>query len=240
MGIYGINIPIENPDDYIRETIEIFTIPTFSQFQPYYTHLHVSTDDLQKDPTNYFGGRDSVDRTAYLLPEFKNQKLMFVENVKYDNSGTLNYDGVAGYALGGLLPYNNSSLMQQMMLGNATSKLYDQMYPKLTWDFEEPNRLVIYNKIVSNSLDITLAFQHQKNLATIPKTAEESFFKLALCDCEINFYELAKHWDNMETALGNINLKIENWQDAESRRQAIIDEWSGTYHFDLPDSVVYK
>ena len=49
MGIYGISIPIENPDEYIRETIELFTIPTFSIYEPYYDHLHVSTDDLQKE-----------------------------------------------------------------------------------------------------------------------------------------------------------------------------------------------
>ena len=52
MGIYGISLPIENPDEYIRETIETFTLPTFSIYYPYYDHFHVSTDDLKKDEKN--------------------------------------------------------------------------------------------------------------------------------------------------------------------------------------------
>ena len=39
MGIYGIHLPVDNVDDFIREVIEITTIPTFSVYQPYYDLL---------------------------------------------------------------------------------------------------------------------------------------------------------------------------------------------------------
>ena len=235
MGIYGISIPIENPDEYIRETIELFTIPTFSIYEPYYDHLHVSTDDLQKEEKY-----SNTDRSAYILPSFTNRKLITVADVKYDDTGMLNYSGVVGYAIAGLLPYNNSSLMQQAMLTNVTSQLYSVMYPKLTFEFIEPCTLIIYNQIISNSLDITLAFQHHKSLATIPQTAEKAFFDLALYDCEANFYQIAKHWDKIETALGTISLNIDDWADAENKRNELLSEWDNTYHLDIPDSIVYK
>ena len=236
MGIYGISLPIEDVNGYIREIIELFTIPTFSLYQPYYQHFHVNTDELQKDPRH----EASSDRSAYLLPLFENQKLINVADVKYDDTQSLNYSGVAGYALIGLMPYTNTSLYQQAMLTQATSQLYSHMYPRLTYDFIEPRTLIIYNQIVSNSLDITLAFEHHKSLATIPYTCEKSFFDLALYDSMINFYQIAKHWDTIETSLGNINLKIEDWAEAESRRNELLNEWDNTYHMDVPDTIVYK
>lgn len=237
MGIYGISIPIDDPNGYLRETIELITIPTFSVYQPYYDHLYVSTNELQK-AERYRD--DGVDRTYYILPTFNTRKLIGVADVKYSDTGTLNYSGVAGYALTGLLPYNNSSLLQQAMLTNVTSQLYSNMYPRLTFDFIEPSTLVLYNQIVSNSLDITLAFEHHKSLATIPQTAEPSFFELALCDCMINFYQIAKHWGTIETSIGNINLNIDDWAQAEDRRKSLLEEWDNTYHLDIPGSIVYK
>lgn len=235
MGIYGISLPIENPDEYIRETIETFTLPTFSIYYPYYDHFHVSTDDLKKDEKN-----SNTDRSIYILPPFPNRKLIGVADVKYDDTGVINYSGVAGYAIAGLLPYNNSSLLQQAMLTNVTSQLYSAMYPRLTFEFIEPCTLIIYNQIVSNSLDITLSFEHHKSLSTIPLTAEKSFFDLALYDCEINFYQIAKHWDKIETAIGTISLNIEDWAEAESKRNELLSDWDNSYHLDVPDSIVYK
>ena len=236
MGIYGISLPIDDVNKYIEETIQLVTIPTFSIYQPYYDHLHVNVDDLQKVPIF----DQSADRSAYILPDFKNRKLLTVADVKYDDTGILNYSGVAGYAIAGLLPYNNSSLMQQAMLTNVTSQLYSMMYPKLTYEFIEPCTLILYNQIVSNTLDITLAFEHHKSLATIPQTAETSFFELALCDCEINFYQIAKHWKSIETAIGTVNLDIDDWADAQNRRQELLNEWDNLYHLDIPGSIVYK
>ena len=237
MGIYGISIPIDDPDNYIREIIETVTIPTFSQYQPYYDYLYCKTDDLRKAPE--YDNKTS-DSSAYLLPEFKNRRLIAVVDVAYADTGVISYDGVAGYAISGILPYSNSSLLQQAALTNVTSHLYQTMYPRMTFDYIEPNTLIIYNKIVSNSLKIMLAFEHHKSLATIPYTAEQSFFDLALLDCETQFYQLAKHWDNIETAIGNINLKIEDWQDAESRRTDLLNQWADVYHLDVPYSIIYK
>ena len=126
------------------------------------------------------------------------------------------------------------------MLTNVTSQLYSMMYPKLTYEFIEPCTLILYNQIVSNTLDITLAFEHHKSLATIPQTAETSFFELALCDCEINFYQIAKHWKSIETAIGTVNLDIDDWADAQNRRQELLSEWDNLYHLDIPGSIVYK
>lgn len=237
MGIYGISLPIENVNDFIRETIEMITIPTFSLYQPYYQTLHINTSDLQKDPRY---DDTSSEKSAYLLPLFETQKLLTVADVQYSDNQSFNYNGVAGYALIGLMPYTNTSLIQQSMLSNVTSQMYQNMYPRLTYDFIEPRTLIIYNQIVSNSLAITLSFEHHKSLATIPSTCDKSFFDLALYDCMINFYQIAKHWSSIETSIGTINLHIDEWQDAESKRTELLNEWDNTYHLDIPNTIIYK
>lgn len=235
MGIYGITLPIENPDQYIMETIEIVTLPTFSIYQPYYEHLHVNTAELRKNET-----LSNNEMTAYILPTFETRNLIAVVDVKYDTNASAYYTGIDAYSIAGLSPYGGSTLMQQIMLSNVRSQTYGQMYPKITFDFMEPCTLLIYNQIISNSLDITLSFEHHKSLATIPKTAEKSFFELALYDCMINFYQIAKRWNGIETVHGTLNLNIEDWADAENKRNELLGEWDNLYHLDIPDSIIYK
>ena len=35
------------------------------------------------------------------------------------------------------------------------------------------------------------------------------------------------------TAIGTINLKIDDWANAESERKELIDNWDNTYHLDF-------
>ena len=37
----------------------------------------------------------------------------------------------------------------------------------------------------------------------------------------------------LSTALGNINLKLDDWANAESERKELINRWGDTYHMDM-------
>ena len=238
MGIYGIHLPVDNVDDFIREIIEITTVPTFSVYQPYYDLLYVDVNDLQRAEEYDNNERNGV---GYILPEFKNRHLITVSDVQYNgNSGNSTYTGMSGYGFNGIMPYAGLNMMQQMMLTNAASQLQSNMYPKLTFDFIEPCTLILYDLIMSNGICIELAFEHHKSLSTIPLTAEPSFFKLALYDVQDAFYQLAKHWDGIETVYGNINLKIDDWADARNNRNSLLEDWDNNYHLDIPKGIVIK
>lgn len=236
MGIYGINMPIDNPDNLIMEVIRISTLPTFSVYHPYYDHLHTSLNDLQRDTTYDNPERNGI---GYIMPEFSNRKLLNVSDVQYSESSGYGMSRFNSYDFGGLL-YSSSHMMYKAMLANSANNLQSTIMPKLTFNFIEPCHLIIYDAISSNNMDIELAFVHHESLSTIPATAEPSFFKLALYDVEDAFYQIVKHWDNLETVYGNIQLKIDEWADAANKREQLLEEWDNNYHLDIPKSLIYK
>ena len=78
-----------------------------------------------------------------------------------------------------------------------------------------------------------LGFQHDVSLASIPETCRTSFMELAMLDVKENLYPIFKNYNNLSTVYGNIDLKIENWENAESERKDLISRWDDVYHLDM-------
>ena len=80
---------------------------------------------------------------------------------------------------------------------------------------------------------LDLGFEHDKSLASIDETSRESFMELALLDVKSNLYPTLQMYTELNTAIGNINLKLDKWADADSARQELISKWDDTYHLDF-------
>ncbi len=165
-----------------------------------------------------------------LLPDFGagHRKLLYVFDVTYNNN---NLSGLGYY--GGGVPLLQGNLWNQTMLANAGSHLMNVMIPKMTFKFEPPRTLYVYNAYSSCRLDIELGFEHDKTLASIPETSREEYLKLAILECKANLYPTLKHFNEINTAIGTINLKIDDWQDAESQLEQLLEKWDDTYHMDM-------
>nr|DAS58566.1 MAG TPA: hypothetical protein [Caudoviricetes sp.] len=220
LGIYGIALPFENPDKIITETIQEITIPTFSIYLPLKDRLVCDVHQLQ-----------SLEKRAnwetYLLPEMPNKKILSVTDVSYDESML---SGL-GY-WGGTIPMVTSSIVSQSILANASSQLTREMIPKITFDYMQPRQLRLYNLYNSCKIVIDMNLEHHKSLASIPDTAREAFMKLALLDVEMMLYNVMKHYNEIETSYGRINLHIEDWQNAEQERQDLLNDWDDRYQLD--------
>lgn len=220
LGIYGIALPIDNLDDFILMILQDITLPTFSIYNPFEQRLHVQLADLQKiQKTHIF--------ESYLLPDFQERKLLEVRNVEYDDSSIF----PGGYAIN-VFPYAGFSIAQDVMTGQASADLVSAMLPTLTFHFEYPRTLILYNCLSSYSLVLTLCFEHDKSFMSIPPTAEESFFKLAILDVKWGLYGLMKHHNNIQTSYANIEMKIDDWQNAVEERKSLLQDWDERYHLD--------
>lgn len=223
LGIYSISLPIENLDKMIIDTITEITIPVFSIYQPHKETVYFDLRNLQR-----------VSKTAtyeeFLLPEFQGRTLLSVDDIRYDDRSLTGM----GY-WGGTIPMLHEGLTNQLMLSNAAMNLVNTGLPRLSWEFNPPRTLFIFNCIASHSLIFDLKFQHDASLTSIPPTAEESFFNLALLDVEENLYPLVKHYNPIETAYGTIELKIDDWAEAASQRKDLLKEWDDSYHLDLEE-----
>jgi hypothetical protein len=95
-----------------------------------------------------------------------------------------------------------------------------------------PRELLLYNVYSYTKVVLELGFQHDKSLITIPESASESFFKLALLDVMDNLYPTVKQYSEIQTAIGTINLRLDEWQNASDKRDELLREWDDTFHLD--------
>lgn len=220
LGLINIVTPYEDLDSEILSIVKDYTIPTFSVYCPVKEEMHLNMQDLELVEKNDISEK-------YLLPDFKTRILLYVFDIKYDTQM------VAGLGYwGGGIPLTSGNLLQQMALTNAGMNTMNLMLPKLTFNFEKPRSIEIYNGYTSTTLLFSMGFQHDDSFATITETQRDSFVKLALLDIKSNLYPTLKYYSENETAIGRINLKLDKWEQAEDDREALIKEWDETYHFD--------
>lgn len=221
LGLINIATPFEDLDSVIVQIIQTITVPVFSIYNPVRDRWRIHTYDLEllEKTDNY---------EKYLLPEFSGRNLINVEDVQYDTSILA---GLGYY--GGGMPLMQGNLIDQALISNAGASLMNTLIPKLTFRYEHPRNLYIFNAYSHSKMVITLEFEHDKSLASIPETAREEFLKLAMLDVKENLYPSLKQYSELNTAIGNINLKLDDWANAEQERKELIDKYDDTYHLDL-------
>lgn len=221
-GLYSIALPFENPDEVIMDVIQNITLRTFSTYSPWYQTIRLDLHDLENIEKK---GNEEV----YLLPDiFNKNEILFIKEVRYDDSSISNI----GY-WGAGTPLLSRNLISQGILSNAAMNLTNHMIPKITFKFEHPRKVTLYNPYTSCKIIFEIALMHDKNLGSISPTMEESFFELAILDVKDMLYQSMKHYNEIQTAFGNINLKIDEWSQASSDRKQLLDEWENSYHIDI-------
>ena len=220
LGLYVIATPFENVNELITDIIADTTLPVFSTYEPFRELFVCDVKDLQKIAS-------CAEYQEFIIPELGGRKILFIESVRYDVTST---SGI-GY-WGGGTPFMSGNMMQRLAMTNAGAQLSNLAMPALTFHFTNPNKLRLYNLYVSQKIIIEYAQVHDKTLGSIPDTASESFYKLALLDCKMGLYNTMKHYNELQTAHGTVNLKIDDWANAESDRESLLEKWDDTYHLD--------
>lgn len=226
LGLYTIALPFENVDQVLSDIIINVTLPVFSTYSPYREKLRVDTKELTE-----LERADSYQ--TFLLPDWKNKHIIMVEDVEYDETMLSGF----GY-YGGFTPFFTNNMLQQSLLANVGANISRSMIPKMTFEYEHPRKLRIWNLFNSCKLVLKVCCMHHPSLASISPTTFESFYKLALLDVEMFLYNTMKHYNNVESAYGRIDLKIDEWQNAEAERKELIDKWDDSYHLDF-QSIYY-
>lgn len=229
LGVYGMALPFDNPDEVFKEVMELKTLPVFSQFSPYYFTLRVDLNELEVVEKTY-------EYTTYELPDvFGDREILFIRKKEEDYTDTVSAYGYIDSARA-----INSLNWGDMMMAQAEANLASLAMPATTFEFVGPNMIKIYDKasLYSNKIILQVALEHSKNLSTIPKTSYNSFYTLLSLDIKMMLYNNLKHYNDMQTAYGSINLKIDDWANAESERNELIKSWEDTYHLDVAQFII--
>ena len=54
-----------------------------------------------------------------------------------------------------------------------------------------------------------------------------------MLDVKENIYPTLKQYTEINTSLGNINLKLDDWSDADNMRRDLLDKWDDVYHLEF-------
>ena len=222
LGVYGLRLPFENGDQSIMDVIKLKTLKTFSTFYP---QIHKMTVDFSKDLECI---KQEYTESIYRIPEdmFGGREILYIRNIGLKNK--LMGNGYIAPIFDGSVETFNSLMMTQ-----ANANLASISAPPITFKFEPPNLIYLYNIATSYGvIDIEFGIEHAENLSTIPQTAWETFYELALLDVKRFLYNTMKHYSELNTAFGTINLKIDDWSNAESERKDLVEKFKDIYHLE--------
>lgn len=204
-------LPISDED--ILNIVFEETLYTYSSYYPYFTDIVIN------------GDKDRV-------PGDENMGIYYLDNnVQFGDD--LEIMGVArvlrkdGYYTTSLYPVYRESDFIDIQL--ATDLSSATQVPD-TFKFLEPNKIEIFPKSRTNySFQVRVKCVHPRHLGTIPLSMREYFFKLATLDVKIALFYMLKNYDQLNTPYGNIDLKIEDYEQAVQEREELLQLFKANY-----------
>ena len=220
LGIYGLALPFNNPEQVLVDVIKLKTIKFFSPFEPYILQVPLNLNNLNCLKNQY-------NESVYEIPNlFGDRRLLYVKKVNARNK-------LLGNGYVNPMFDDSIDIYDDLMMTQANANLLSVAAPPITFKYMKPNLLYLYNMATMyGEVDVEFAFEHADNLMTIPETSFASFYELASLDMKMFLYNTVKHYNDIQTAYGTISLKIDDWASAESDRKDLLNGWKDLYHLD--------
>lgn len=229
-GLYSITLPFKDPttneatpiENIIKEVIETITIPTYSQYVPW---IRECDEDLKN--------MKLVDRknNIYLLPQYlRMTPILYVISVYFPYSGGQDWYscinpiyGVAGAAQG-------------VITGQSFNMLTGALQAEPTFEYLGHDKIKLYG-FPRVTLNFKVACEHTPNLETIEDSCYTSFMQLATLDLQQFLWNTLKMYNPIATAHGEYNLKIDQYEQAESQRRELLNEWDNVWFADRSEFI---
>ena len=212
-------------EQVLAEVLKLVTVPMYSQFVPWNKSGEINIANMNKVPNT---------RNVYFLPAYLTlTPVMYVIDVR------LPYYNVRG-TYGDIAPaYGINRSVQGVYTSKAYMMLASQMRSEPTWEYLGDNKIKLFGWPITN-IEIEVACEHESNLESIPPSCYDSFMELATLDTKVFLWNTLKHYNEIPTAFGTINLKLEDYQQAESDRNALLDKWRDLFHLDIDYSMFFN
>lgn len=201
--------PIPLTDEDIMEIIFQESLYTFSNFYPFKYNLT-------------FNGSENV------VPGQMGMYRIPIQDKGLEILGISKLWRSEGYYTGELYPnYCTNDFFELQIATDFSSAV---QVPD-TFRFIEPNVVEIFPKSrINYQLMVELKCIHPQHLGTIPLSLREEFFKLCVLDVKIALWNILKNYDQLSTAFGQINLRIEDFEQAETERRELLELWRQQYY----------
>lgn len=218
LGIKTFILPLS--DEELLQILNEDTLPVFSIYFPRYFRYITNLGNL-KNAEN----REGFKRRYFLnMSDLKDVQIIDIEDITSVQSymddfywNSHNTGGLDAFSM--TMNLYNDAVVESMMGVPIIAK------------FEPPNILNFENSgcIISGDIEIKFLICHAYDLSTVQYAQREMLFELFKLDLQISLYAELKHYDKIDTTFGQIDLKIDDWADAESKREELIQKYKENF-----------
>jgi len=216
IGIKNIPLPVD--DNELLKRFGNSCLKEFSVRYPRVEHVFLSDDDR-------ISMTDQVDRTyrcAYRIPTVHYDNAKIVSIYKLDVARPQGYSDY--YVPQGMWASPDSVITALADIQIAAS-VASTMGKAPTFEFAEPDILYVYNGWSGGVYQVDVGFVHDISLSTIPTGSFTQLRRLAILDLEEYLYNKLKRLDNMDVGIGNIQLKLDSWENAANDKKELLNDW---------------
>jgi len=196
----------------IQEVLTDDTLRTLSQFFPYEYRVKLNLSEA-KDSINMSGGEYIYYITDPYLETNQNVNIISVRRVI--GAGTFEQWNAP------LQTFNIDAMILEAMASNIRS--LTNISTK-SFEFLPPNRIKLkgFGSHDIVYLDCKVTYP---SWGHVPESVSIAAEQLAKLDVKTYLWGELKLYDKLESADGSIDMKIDDWANAESERQELLDNW---------------
>lgn len=190
------------PED-ILEDLRTYTLKTYSKYFPYITSVNIKDANKVDDKCNKM-----CLNTEGL--EIMSINRLITGNMEYIDPSIV----------------TRPSFQPDMFSSIASMDMYSMVRNPITFRFYPPDVMEVYPAVLGMAnACIYVNCVHPEHFGTIPANMEEQFLKLALLDVKMSLYQIRHRFSSLETPYGSIELFIDDLQEAESKKDELIEYW---------------
>ena len=211
-------LPVTYTDDEILDILYEDTLPTFSIYFPTTFTMKIDLAHCKHAPV------DTTNRAqrAYFLDLPYGMTVLEVSDLQYFDGSISDYYAPQ-FNYGDSFEIFNTQIMQGM--------IESMIAVPIVYEFQQPNILIIEepNGTLPSVVTCTFNIVHSKDLSTIRYTYLDFITELFCIDCKIAFYEEMKRYNNIDTTFNEIDLKIDDWENAKDKREELLEKWENKF-----------
>ena len=238
LGLETIALPFNKPTEVVLQEIIKMSVRTFSQFKPQIREGYESIKNLKS--------HDDVSRkmNIYILPgNLTHTPVQYAEaemaSSQYQNAEAATNAFTVGTPFVGFGSYYPQDILNATTTGAAINKYAGVTSRPQTSKWLGYNKIQLFDFPEECLVHFVVKCDHDLSLETIPVSCRESFIELATLDVKRTLFNLLKNMNNVGSAFKEIQLRIDDWSGAEDARNALIERWTNTFHFDEIDLIQF-
>lgn len=194
---------LEISPDEIMEDLKMFTLKTYSKYFPYITNINIIKAEKLDDKYN----KMYVDTNGL---EILSINRLITGNMEYVDPTII----------------TRTSFQPDIFSSISSMDMYSMVRNPITFRFYPPDVVEVYPAVIGlANACLYVNCVHPEHFGTIPANMEEQFLKLAVLDTKINLYHMRHRFSNLQTAFGDIEMFIDDLQEAESKKEELIEYW---------------